>query len=677
MKKLKAVPWLIAWILCQAVSFAAGSVTATCTLLGTGPVWLVTYAWIGDSSNGGVPATSAGCLIRADNVLQGYSVTQAETIPGSPAPTANYAVTITDANGVDIAGGQLAALSSSAAAMWTITAPPLNGTLTLNVTGSTVNSAQGKVLLWLAPGNYARAKGGSSTPASVIAGDVTGTVGNTIVGKINGTSLAGLATGMMKNTTGTGIPSIGTPGVDYALPGPPTVSGYQPNQKLTGCGVEYVSGLIFNIGACSYTISGVTYSSATISKTLGTADATNPRIDVIAVDTSQTVIVLAGTPGATPQQPTLDPSTQLGLTFIYVPANSSSPQGVTISALYDEGSGEWTGSTSANLAFNTSNPFRGTHNLEATNALLSNYVTFTKPAAGVENLTNWNTLNFYIQSKGQWPNGNGANAARVLNIFWTTGSGQVGSTVVLKDGAFGFSSSLAGVYQQINIPISLFGTGSTTVTTLKMQVAGSSGSTSIGFYMDAVSLQGGVGQINLPTTLVNFRGAWSSSASYSPNDLVTSGGIGYVALLANTNIAVTTTADWSPLATLGGTTNQNIRQITIPIGTIGGSALTGTIWACSEVYLAGTIQQVDLHSDVSGSATVDVFTVAAGSWTGTASTSSITASAIPALSSAQNYSDATLTGWSKTLSGNQMVCGKLTGPATLGWVALTLKIAAN
>lgn len=41
-----------------------------------------------------------------------------------------------------------------------------------------------------------------------LAGDVTGTQGATVVGKINGVSLAALATGILKNTTTTGVPSI-------------------------------------------------------------------------------------------------------------------------------------------------------------------------------------------------------------------------------------------------------------------------------------------------------------------------------------------------------------------------------------------------------------------------------------------------------------------------------------
>jgi hypothetical protein len=48
-------------------------------------------------------------------------------------------------------------------------------------------------------------------------GDATGATALTVV-KINGTLLAGLATGLLKNTTSTGVPSIAVSGTDYALP---------------------------------------------------------------------------------------------------------------------------------------------------------------------------------------------------------------------------------------------------------------------------------------------------------------------------------------------------------------------------------------------------------------------------------------------------------------------------
>ncbi len=100
------------------------------------------------------------------------------------------------------------------------------------------------------------------------------------------------------------------------------------------------------------------------------------------------------------------------------------------------------------------------------------------------------------------------------------------------------------------------------------------------------------------------------------------------------------------------TTNQKIRTIGASFGSFesGATALSGSHTACVATYFAGTIQSVELIGDVSGSATVDMLTVAHGSWTGRASATSITASDIPALSSAAAYTDSTLTGWTKTLA---------------------------
>lgn len=328
---------------------------------------------------------------------------------------------------------------------------------------------------------------------------------------------------------------------------PPPTPGYTPNQIESGCGVQHTAGLSFTVGACNYRIAGSSYSSPLMPLTLGAADMTNPRIDVIIVDITGVASVLPGIPAASPQQPTSNAATDLDVTFVYVAANATSPGDVTTDNIYDEGT-EWTLTTTANIANGTNSPYTLTHSLEATNAILNRNFQLVKPAAGTVDLATRNFLLFYIKSKATWPTGtSGATAARYLSIWWENGTTQRGNTVLLKSGNFGFNSSNTSAYQQVAIPTSLFGANGIPVTKLRFQVSGPAGSATIGWYIDNISLQGGLTAPTVPATSMNFRGAWSAATAYSVNDVVTSGSRGYIALVANTNVAVTTTATWSPL----------------------------------------------------------------------------------------------------------------------------------
>jgi hypothetical protein len=165
---MKKLSLLFAFLFGATALFAAGTVTTTLQPLGTSGIEVLTWNWTGDVSNGSVPASSAAGLL-AQAQLQGFRVVQVEFIPGSPSPTNNYSATITDTNGLDILAGQAAsALSSSAAQGYlpsSATAMPINGVLTLNITGNSVASAKGLVVAYIAPPALARL-GGSSGAGS-------------------------------------------------------------------------------------------------------------------------------------------------------------------------------------------------------------------------------------------------------------------------------------------------------------------------------------------------------------------------------------------------------------------------------------------------------------------------------------------------------------------------------
>lgn len=338
------------------------------------------------------------------------------------------------------------------------------------------------------------------------------------------------------------------------------------NELVSGCGVQWTGNLNFTIGACSYSIAGLSYNAPLTNLTLA-SDPSNPRIDVIYADNTGAIGFLAGTPAASPQAPTIDPATQIGITFVTIAANGTQPSNTSSLTIFDEGSGgEWTASYGSNFGLSTIDPYHLTHDIAATNAY--NVAGVTLNSGSPVNLQQYNSLVFYIRSTGQWPTGKNR---PFLYISWTDGSGnQLGSQVYLFDGLFGFSSANTSSYQQISIPISSFGSNLTSVSNLSFGVHGGSAGNSIGSYLDYVTLQGGSGAISLPTTLMNFKGTWNASAAYSPNDCVVLNGVGYVALQASTNQPVTNGTYWTPLSSSGPASIPVVVDTASPV-TVSGS----------------------------------------------------------------------------------------------------------
>src|SRR5512146_2755801 len=86
------------------------------------------------------------------------------------------------------------------------------------------------------------------------------------------------------------------------------------NQLISGGGVVWRGNYDYTVAAATYQIQGTTYSSPQTDITLSASDPTNDRIDLIVVNSSNVVAVIAGTPAATPAQPSFDPTTQIPLT---------------------------------------------------------------------------------------------------------------------------------------------------------------------------------------------------------------------------------------------------------------------------------------------------------------------------------------------------------------------------
>jgi hypothetical protein len=305
------------------------------------------------------------------------------------------------------------------------------------------------------------------------------------------------------------------------------------NSLQSGGGVAWLGDYDYLVSAAQYHIQGTGYSSAETPLTLSASDATLDRIDIIALSTSGPVI-LEGTLSATPAAPDVDPTTHLALTFVYVAAASTAPD-ADIEDIYLENT-EWTSSSSgATWALaSTNNPLAGTKDIEATTVAAGAYVQLQHPSTTVD-LANYDNLVFYIRSKASWP------AAKQLTIAFLNAGVQVGSGVTFKSGTYGFDSSVTANYQQIVIPLAVFAAAGIPVNQIRFTVAGGGGS--IGFYLDNISLQGGVSQA-VVGEFMRFRGAHSGTAQYQRSDVVFTGSGGTLALWValQSNVGVTPAA---------------------------------------------------------------------------------------------------------------------------------------
>ena len=257
---------------------------------------------------------------------------------------------------------------------------------------------------------------------------------------------------------------------------------------ISGGQIAWISAYTFRVSAATYAIGGLLYSAPEQIVTLTAADATLDRIDVIAVDTAGAVVVVTGTPAATPSEPDTDPATQVKLGIVLVPAASSAAS-VTATVLYAEnlgsGSGEWDWSTSGSgfsLASTTA-PRTGTKAIAGTTVTNGAYAQ-GQIGAGSMDPSSLTSLVLYIRSLAAWGNN------RILRVGLYSGGVLKGSLVSIVTGFLGFDSSVTGVYQQVAIPIGSFAVPvGTTINQVRIAGVGNGGAFS--FYIDDVSFQAG------------------------------------------------------------------------------------------------------------------------------------------------------------------------------------------
>jgi len=280
-----------------------------------------------------------------------------------------------------------------------------------------------------------------------------------------------------------------------------------PDGIKSGGIVSWESGLVFNTSYCEYVIGGVLYTSDYTQSTLSAADVTNPRFDIIVVDTSGDVTVITGTPAADPQKPVADPQTQIELTSILVAAGATVPSNVTEVLVYDEDV-EWTASESgATVDFaSTTNVYIGSVSTDITVIVPTDYIKFV---ASSPVSTAWGTLSLFLAKKV-------ANSRGFLYVQFLLSGVRVADTQVidLRD---------SNTTSYVNIAIDLLVANFTSLTMDEIRFvyndAGASQGSRTGFYIDYIKLQDGITQPEIAGILNLYVDGVSVEPNISKLDL--------------------------------------------------------------------------------------------------------------------------------------------------------------
>ena len=232
-----------------------------------------------------------------------------------------------------------------------------------------------------------------------------------------------------------------------------------------------------------------------------------------------------------------------------------------------------------------------------------------------------------------------------------------------------------------NTTISTFGASlvddadaATARTTLGVDAAGTDNSTDVTLAgtPDYITISGQTitrNQIDLTTDVTGVL-----PEANLPDASSTAQGVVELATTAETNTGTDTTRAVTPdaLADSKFGTSSLVSSIQFVIDG-GGSAITTGVKGYLEIPFACTINQVTLLADQSGSIVVDIWKDTYANYPPT-DADSITASAVPTISTATKSQDATLTGWTTSISAGDILGFNVDSITTCTRVTVSLKV---
>jgi len=478
-----------------------------------------------------------------------------------------------------------------------------------------------------------------------------GILNNTI--QIN--SITADTTGKVSTTLNSNTVQVGINEQNLTL-WPLVVNG---NRLIDGS-VSYVSGLTFSISPLNYIIDGTIYNITTPTQViLNSGDTTYDRIDVIYADISGNTGVLEGTPSTNPEKPIVNSNTQVEVTFVSIPSNSSTAS-ITTGLIYNENVGqpiEWNFLKFGNQSFrisgdSTAQSYSGTKSISVSGLTTSggNYSNgFILSATTPTDTNQFATLQFAIRNMS----GNSTGTYVLIQFLGQTGSVLSTNNVwIYGGGATGnyipYNSSQTSSWQLISIPLWRFLLSNTNVYGIKFSYLVNA-SIPARHYFDKIEFVSGTSSSPPSNSWTTIKGdAATTITAPNPNATLTiSGGTNISSSISGTSTVVLnldSNINLNGIAstTISATTYQNLPT---DVRVTGGTYSAGTITFINNT--GGTFNVTGLTTGSTSSVSGDYLPLSGGTVTGnTIFNSGLTATTI----SATTYQNLPISGTHNYLS---------------------------
>lgn len=474
---------------------------------------------------------------------------------------------------------------------------------------------------------------------------VTG-LGNVIAADYNGVSLndSGASTNYLDESGNYSAPEVAADGVSIIGDGTPlnplvAVGGSSGNLLLTGGASYSGTGLIFDVSALTYVITGVNYTAISTSVTLNSGDPSNGRFDAIVVDELQVISVIQGTPSATPVTPTIG-GDQVLVQYILVGQNATTPN-ITTENVYLESTNGWANkgtlnnptNTTADFAATTPVPFQGSECADIDSGRYSSNRGIFFSTNSPVGRQHYVVLSIRVYLTEDLTNVPGIGARRLIVRGYgdNTGTGTPGNYIGYRYlDQHGLDYNLLNTWQLVTIPTVLMVSNLTT-STVGMFVFGLTGNdsptfTSSNYAMDDIKLQTGYGPstststidilendtVVSPTARLNFKDTATTTALVTNDPLTNTVDVEISATGGSNLYTVDGTITVPRIATIQKgltwtgstetrTTNTRTIKEVISDADIGTTLAANTTYVIrGKVTLTQTIQVVNVGSEVIG-----------------------------------------------------------------------------